>query len=273
MVLNSRLLVAGARARAMLGVMLSWHSLGERSRPTSGNWLTAGEAERAGAMRFTKRRGEWLLARWTAKQALAGHLGLALDDASLARIEIRTIIGGEAQGAPEVFVDGDRCRIGVSLTDRAGWAVCTVGDVEELGCDLELVEPRSDAFVSDFLTPREQVTVRHPPVGASGDAVANLVWSAKESALKVLRTGLRRDTRSVEVGFPAEPSVDGWRPLLVRTEEGRDLPGWWNRYGEFLLTVVTGRPVPPPRPLVEPPGLASAQPSHSWLDSPVVDDT
>ena len=32
------------------------------------------------------------------------------DPASLAAIEIRTIIGGEAQGAPEVFVDGVRCR-------------------------------------------------------------------------------------------------------------------------------------------------------------------
>ena len=29
------------------------------------------------------------------------------DPASLARIEVRTIIGGAAQGAPEVFVDGE----------------------------------------------------------------------------------------------------------------------------------------------------------------------
>ena len=184
-------------------------------------------------MRFTKRRDEWLLARWTAKQALAGRLGLPDDPVSLGRIEIRTIIGGPAQGAPEVFVDGDRYEIGVSLTDRAGWAVCTVGAVEELGCDLELVEPRSDRFVRDFLTPREQSDVADPPVDCLSDAVANLIWSAKESALKVLRTGLRRDTRSVEVGFPAEPSVDGWQPLAVRTEEGRDLPGWWRQYGEF----------------------------------------
>ena len=251
--------------------MLSWHSLGERSLPEAGDWLAAGEAERAAAMRFTKRRGEWLLARWTAKQALAAELGLADDPRSLARIEIRTIIGGEAQGAPEVFVDGVRYEIGISLTDRADWAVCIVGAVEELGCDLELVEPRSDRFVRDFLTPREQAAVVDPPVDASGDAVANLIWSAKESALKVLRTGLRRDTRSVEVSFPVEPSVDGWQPLLVRTEEGRDLPGWWRRYGEFVLTVVTGRPVPPPRPLVDPPGLATAEPSHSWLAAPLTD--
>jgi 4'-phosphopantetheinyl transferase len=251
--------------------MLSWHSLGERSLPDSADWLAVGEAERAATMRFTKRRGEWLLARWTAKQTLAAELGLANDPASLARVEIRTIIGGEAQGAPEVFVDGVHCEIGISLTDRAGWAVCAVGAVDELGCDLELVEPRSDRFVRDFLTPREQAAVGDPPIEASGDAVANLIWSAKESALKVLRTGLRRDTRSVEVAFPAEPSVDAWQPLRVRTEEGRDLPGWWRKYGDFLLTVVTGRASPPPRSLVEPPGLATAQPTHSWLSSPLVD--
>jgi len=258
--------------------MLLWHSLGESSRPDASEWLAVGEAERVAAMRFTKRRGEWLLARWTAKQALAGQLGLACDPVSLARIEIRTTIGGDAQGAPDVFFDGNRYEIGISLTDRAGWAVCAVGAADELGCalelgcDLELVEPRSDRFVRDFLTPREQAAVADPPIDASGDMVANLFWSAKESALKVLRTGLRRDTRSVEVGFRVEPAVDGWQPLRVRTEEGRDLPGWWRPHGEFLLTVVTGRPLPPPRSLVDPPGLATAQPSHSWLASPIVDD-
>lgn len=251
------------------GPMLSWHSLGERSLPDSRDWLAAGELERMAAMRFTKRRGEWLLARWTAKQVLAAELGLAADPSSLARIEIRTIIGGEAQGAPEVYVDELLQEIGVSLTDRADWAVCVAGAVQELGCDLELVEPRSDRFVRDYFTPREQATVADPPFQSTGDAVANLIWSAKESALKVLRTGLRRDTRSVEVGLDDDGPVDGWRHLVVRVDDARQLSGWWRQYGGFLLTVVAGRPVPPPRPLVDPPGLATAEPSHSWLAAPL----
>lgn len=251
--------------------MLSWHSLGEGSVPGGRDWLAAGEIERAAAMRFTKRRGEWLLARWTAKQVLAAELGLARDPSSLARIEIRTIIGGEAQGAPEVFVDGVQHGIGVSLTDRADWAVCVAGAVEELGCDLELVEPRSDRFVRDYFTTREQAAVADPPFDSTGDAIANLIWSAKESALKVLRTGLRRDTRSVEVSLLGEEPVDGWRRLAARVDEARQLSGWWRQYGEFLLTVVTGRPTPPPRPLIDPPGLATAVPSHSWLAAPLAD--
>jgi 4'-phosphopantetheinyl transferase len=98
------------------------------------------------------------------------------------------------------------------------------------------------------------------------DLLANLVWSGKESALKVLRTGLRRDTRSVEVSLPAAPKVDGWAPMRVRAIEGDLFPGWWHRFGAFLLTVAATEPFAPPRPLVDPPGLAATIPAHSWLD-------
>ena len=151
------------------------------------------------------------------------------------------------------------------MTDRADQAVCLVGPPgTALGCDLELVEPRSDAFVGDFLTPAEQGLVA--AAGAERDLVANLVWCGKESALKVLRTGLRRDTRSVEVSFPEGGTVDGWAPMSVRAVEGTVFPGWWQRFGAFVLTVAATEPFAPPRPLVDPPGLATALPGESWRD-------
>jgi hypothetical protein len=58
------------------------------------------EVQRMRSMRFAKRRGEWLLARWTAKQAIAHHLGLGLSRVDLARVEIRTILAGAARGPP-----------------------------------------------------------------------------------------------------------------------------------------------------------------------------
>ena len=140
-----------------------WHSLGEADLPVESGWLSAAEAQRMRSMRFTKRRVEWLLGRWTGKNALAAVLGFPADPASLARIEIRSVMGGAAQGAPEVFVDGRRVPHGVSLSDRAGWAVCVVGELTEIGCDLELVEPRSATFVHDFFTPREREVVADPP--------------------------------------------------------------------------------------------------------------
>jgi 4'-phosphopantetheinyl transferase len=249
-----------------------WHSQGEADLRAESDWLSPTERQRSRGMRFTKRRTEWLLARWTAKNALAATLELPTDPGSLARIEIRTILRGPAQGAPEVFIDGREITTSVSMTDRAGWAVCTGDELGDIGCDLELVEPRSDQFVEDFFVPREQNLVHSPPFDASSDLVANLIWSAKESALKVLRSGLRRDTRSVEVAFfPGDP-VDGWRALVTQPDDRPSFTGWWRQYGAFLLTVVGSRQLPPPRPIREPPGLAKAAPSHSWMEAPIVLD-
>lgn len=250
--------------------MMSWHSAGEAEVGPGTAWLTPVEASRAASMRFTKRRSEWLLARWTAKHTVAAALGLHHDERSLRRIEVGVVLLGPERGAPEVSVDGIPAPVGVAMTDRAGWAVCAVAAGVRIGCDLELDEPRSDAFVRTFLTPAEQALVADGRPGLGRDALANLVWSAKESALKVLRTGLRRDTRSVEVTL-AEDQAPGWNRLTVRTEEGAVLPGWWQGFGPFLLTVAADTDHAPPEALVAPPPLASAVPVHSWVDRPLAD--
>ena len=99
--------------------------------------------------------------------------------------------------------------------------------------------------------------------------LANLIWSAKESALKVLKTGLRRDTRSVEVQHE-ESQPAAWARLRIRSEEGATFPGWWRQYGQFLLTVVATVDLPPPVSLQGPPRLQDAVPTHAWLAAPLV---
>jgi 4'-phosphopantetheinyl transferase len=142
-----------------------------------------------------------------------------------------------------------------------------------IGCDLELVEPRTAAFIRDYLTVNERRFVAAALSETERDRRANLVWSAKESALKVLQTGLRRDTRSVEVTVSLDRAPGGWAPLAVRAAEGQRFPGWWARFGDFLLTVAAepgepGRPARQPVALEEPPALAVATPVHSWLAHP-----
>lgn len=240
---------------------------GELTLPADLSWLSGNEAARASDMSFRKRRTEYLLRRWVAKHAIAARLDLPADLVSLARIEVRNAAGG----APEAWVDGRPAGIGVSLTDRAGWAVCVVSvRPRRSGCDLELVEPRSPAFVRDFLTEPERQTVGAAGSQADRDLVANLIWSAKESVLKVLRTGLRRDTRSVEVRL-AGPALQpgGWAGLLVRAHEGREFPGWWCRHGSFVLTVAYDAPAPPPVSVEEPAALTGAEPVHSWFHRPL----
>jgi 4'-phosphopantetheinyl transferase len=242
-------------------VSLHWLSQGMADAPGDDGWLSPREGAWIARMRFPKRRTEFRLGRWTAKKALALYLGREASAAALRSIEIDRA----PDGAPSPLVDGGPADAYVTMTDRADQAVCLVGPPgTALGCDLELVEPRSDAFVADFLTPAEQRLVAEAGAGDARSLRANLVWCGKESALKVLRTGLRRDTRSVEVLLPAGATIDGWAPLAVLTREGSVFPGWWQRFGSFVLTVAATRPFDPPRSFVDPPGLASAVPAESW---------
>lgn len=237
-----------------------WLARGEDSIPAGLGWLAPGEIERVAGLRFTKRRTEYLLRRLVAKHAVAAAAGLPADPAALCRIDVRNA----PDGAPYVLVEGAPAGLHVSISDRAGWAVCLVGTAI-VGCDLELVEPRTSGFVRDFLTAGEQ---RYLAAVADHDAAANLLWSAKESALKVLHTGLRRDTRSVEVTVH-DGQRDGWAPLSISTGEGTTFSGWWRRDGRFVLTVVGRAAGLPPRALEDPDVLAAAVPVHPWLDQPL----
>jgi 4'-phosphopantetheinyl transferase len=244
---------------------------GEHEIPTTRTWLTPDEADRAAGLRFTKRRSEYLLRRWVCKQAVAAATGMPSDLPSLARIDV----ANHPTGAPFVRVDGAPLSVDVSLSDRAGWAVALVGEPHGgVGCDLELVEPRSAGFVADFLTTLEQEYVASRPDEAR-DAAANLLWSAKESALKVLQTGLRRDTRSVEVTVmgledsDGDVSATGWARLEIRTAEGGAMRGWWRREGVFLVTVASASPLSEPTTLVGSADLAAARPAHSWVGRPL----
>ncbi len=244
-------------------MIVRWLARGMQDVPPTAGWLSPAESGRLATLRFAKRRTETRLGRWTAKHAIARALDLGDDPATLARIELRPA----SSGAPMPFHAGKPAPVAVSLTDRADWAVCAVtGPGHAIGCDLELVEPRAEAFVRDWFTPRERDLVLGAGP-AERQLLANLIWSAKESALKVLRTGLRRDTRSVEVDILDVGGHLRWARLLVRAEEGTRFPGWWRRYGEFLLTVAADHDHAPPLSLDQPPFLAAATPAHSWLSA------
>ena len=161
--------------------------------PPGDDWLSASEVACQHALRFAKRRADWTLGRWTAKCAVAAYLNLPAQPLVLAKIEIHPT----ASGAPEAFVDERPAAVTISLSHRDGRAICAVAQLGvELGCDLEVIEPRSEAFLSDYFTAGEQALVARAPT-ADQTRLVTLLWSAKESTLKALKTGLRLDTRSV----------------------------------------------------------------------------
>ena len=250
-------------ARNGRGAAPRYLAVGMADVPAHDDWLSDIEADRLAGFTYTKRRDEARLGRWTAKQTLAGALRLEADSEVLRDLQIHNA----PDGAPEVYMKSRPAPISISMTDRADWAVCTViGGDRPIGCDLELVEPRSAAFVADYFTRRERDVVAATP--QDHDLLANLIWSAKESALKVLRTGLRRDTRSVEVSLARGSTANGWSGLYVTTVEGLTFTGWWRRFGDFVLTYVSAISTAPPTSLVDPTPLERATPSHAWSAQP-----
>jgi 4'-phosphopantetheinyl transferase len=200
--------------------------------PEDDGWLDPEEAERARGFRVPGRRLDFRLGRWTAKHAIAAWIGEECRD--LARIAVRT----SQSGAPRVLVDGEPAPLEVSFSHRDGRAACAVAPAgTRLGCDLEWVEPRSDSFVQDYFVPAEIELVHLAPVEERA-LYANLIWSAKESALKALKTGLRDDTRSVEVRLLDTAPRDWGRLEVARAGTGEVFQGWWRREGGWVLTVV-----------------------------------
>ena len=224
--------------------------------PSENDWLTPSEVLRVNAMRFAKRRSDWRLGRWTAKLALATYLQWPRSHDCLANLEIRSA----PSGAPLALVEGMVGKLTLSISHRAGVAICAIAPwATPLGCDLEIAEPRCDAFVSDYFSVEEQHDIARAPIEDRSWLIA-LLWSAKESALKALQQGLRLDTRCVSVtlaeltssgrecefgsgetvvsGCVAPTSRDSWHQLHVRCLHGESFTGFWQHTGEFIRTVV-----------------------------------
>ena len=223
-----------------------WMEQTEANMPTVDDWLSANEQALLNTLRFAKRRSDWRLGRWTAKNALALYflyLKLPADPQVLASIEIRSA----PTGAPEAYFGNQQAAATISLSHRAGIAACavTIPGVE-LGCDLEMVEPRSDAFVADYFTTAEQSFIAQASVTDRPRFLA-MLWSAKESTLKALHEGLRLDTRSVIVS-PGDAVFDlhGWSAMQVRHAEHPTFCGWWQHEDGIVRTVVAAPPPSPP---------------------------
>jgi len=239
-----------------------WLEQTEADVPAGEQWLSAGEMLCLRGLRFAKRRTDWRLGRWTAKRALAACLNVPSDICDLANIEVRAT----PSGAPEVLLFDLSADVTISLSHRAGAAICAVARSKtSLGCDLEAIEPRSSAFVADYFTVKERALVARTSV-AKQTLLVTLCWSAKESALKALRAGLRLDTNCMDVSLvddaleaPSEEgwqdsfstslpatATAGWRPLRVRYADAQVFHGWWLHSNRLVRTVVSALPLREP---------------------------
>jgi 4'-phosphopantetheinyl transferase len=197
------------------------------------DWFSVGELSVLNRLVFLKRRTEWRLGRWTAKCAFAAFHEMPPSPQILAQIEIRPA----PSGAPEVFLCDQPAPVNISISHRSGKAICSIGSGNlKLGCDLETIEPHTDAFVEDYFTCDEQLLLaRSTPTNRP--LLATLLWSAKESALKALQVGLRADTRSVIVEL-SQTQLTAWGPVKISCSQS-DFHGWWCEEGGLVRTIVS----------------------------------
>lgn len=194
--------------------------------PPHDGWLGERERRVLADLSSEPRRVTWRLGRWTAKRLAAAALDIPLE-----RLEVLAA----SDGAPEVWLGGGRAPVSLSLSHRGDRGLAVVMRTPGLvGCDLELIEPRSQAFEREWLASAEQRQVRaaaseHVPL------LANLLWTGKEAAAKLRREGLRLNVRQLVV----TPGVacDGWAPLTI-WDGGEGLHGWWRADADYVMTVV-----------------------------------
>jgi 4'-phosphopantetheinyl transferase len=217
---------------------LYWISRELQDVPPGDEWLGHGEFRVLQGLRFPKRRNDWRLSRWVGKLAVQG----CGSDSSCSVISGIEILAAD-DGAPEVFIAGRRAGLSLSLSHSAEVGFCVVAKLPmALGCDIERIEPRDSSFVADYFSVEETAAVQRAD-SRLRELLITLIWSSKESALKALREGLRRDTRSVVIFVdPTDCAPVSWHPLRANCPgQSKVFYGWWRVRSGFVWTILSDR--------------------------------
>jgi 4'-phosphopantetheinyl transferase len=216
----------------------SWRDYLETGDSPALSWLQESERAHFQQHRTAKRRHDWLLGRWTAKQLIRTAMSHNGQVASLTDF----CITNNADGVPYVVEQPDWS---LSISHAGDYALCALTErpAWPLGADIEHIQPRQAPFVEDYFTHAEQATITQASSEMT-DTLVTAIWSAKEAALKALRVGLSVDTRAVTclLQTPLQPP-DNWQSAIIRWDAqrfNRPLPivtGWWRVMGNYVLTL------------------------------------
>lgn len=214
--------------------------VGELDLAHPGIFLGESECSMFQQFKVPKRLSEWLGGRMAIKD-LVRHVDARFQNFPPRQVEVLN----EASGAPYLSICGFTGKTGsISLSHSNDWVVCAYSPSGiPLGVDLERIELRSKEFVEDFFTADETCHVLDAVEGER-PLMTTLIWSAKEAVLKALSSGLRVDTRSIEVQYhPGERLPGGWRRLEVNSSSHpvKSLSLVWRKETEFVLTACIPR--------------------------------
>lgn len=199
--------------------------------PGDNDWLSENEKKFLDNLNFLKRRSEWRLGRWTTKNAVKKFFS-DIKELSFSDIEILS----KDNGAPQTFIKKDEIAVHLSISHRMGKAVCVLTDTAgPIGCDLEWIEPRSIHFINDYFTTSEINYIEQHP--KQRNLLANLIWSAKESTLKLLQLGLNLDTRHITINNIEYNEDSDWKNLSITVKENKNIYGTWKEMNGYIFTI------------------------------------
>lgn len=229
--------------RNQVSLRVYWLQCTETDVPCDNTWLTPTEQLRLNSLKFPQRRRDWRLGRWTAKSAVRALELLEGRCPEFAEVEIQVL----PSGAPRAYVRG--VALSISLSHRDGTAICAASRSElPLGCDIEVIEPRSQAFMSDYFCAEERASLAAAPDEQQQQRMTTLFWSAKESALKALQLGLTMDVRRLRVLTDCVVFLNQsmlflpksmWHEMMVGVPNREVRRGWWSLTAKFVRTIVS----------------------------------
>jgi 4'-phosphopantetheinyl transferase len=219
------------------------------------DWLCEAERLRLDGLRVEKRRRDWMLGRWTAKQLLQAYcqqahgfrpplealiVGRVQDTgapvAALAprhrpegvlpeaSVSLIPLVGraGHQVSQPLPVVAAVPLPVSISISHSECRAFCALvarsAQSVAVGADVEQVDVRPAGLVAGFFSTAEAQWIAQVPASWR-DVIITSTWSAKEAVLKALRLGLTVDTRRVsclcQLGDGGAGSKTGWLPVHV----------------------------------------------------------
>ena len=214
---------------------ISWMMLAETTIPQDLGWLSPEELDRFQTFRFQKRRQDWLAGRWVAKNLLRT---LNSDSATFNYCEMT--IGNLPEGAPYPLLRGEKLKGCLSISHRGGRSVAAFTDNPDvsIGIDLELVEEKSDGFIEDYFTLTEAKRLFSYPDDKRA-CLASMLWSAREAMLKAHQSGLRLDTRYIELQCPEWTEKSEWQPIEISQYPSamKSMALYWKTVNAFVITM------------------------------------
>jgi phosphopantetheinyl transferase len=196
-------------------------------------FLNESEREIYWGFKTRKRQLEWLAGRVAIKRLFCLINTPGITPANL-------MVERETSGLPYLVAKGERANGRISISHNAGWvAVCQTDSDLRIGIDLEEIKSRDPAFLLDYFSRSEREQIMNGGLHTL-DFRTNLIWSAKESVLKAISTGLGTDPLKVEIdGLNSIEQKGGWGVLSAGYQEDNIKTNWNIYYRNRIDTVLT----------------------------------